>query len=331
MNVKLSIIVPVYNGEEYIGECIDSLLNQDLRVEDFEIIIVNDGSTDGTLKIIEEYKGSNSNVRLYSQKNKGLSVTRNMGLEMAKGEYIFFVDADDIVVNGSLKEILDYTVKSNLDFFGFGFRYITTRETGVDFDNNLKIIYEGSGNVLIEQLDYFNACWWYIYKKSKVNNLRFIPDIFSEDVPFTHRLILSMEKCVVIKNDVYLYYRNNPSSITIVKSYSHNKKMFEDRFFVVQNFNKLFSEHPLSNSSLFKLRVRQEAILYYGIIRFLRLHTSFSVVNDALKKLQFEDCKVYPIKTFKGDSKQDKLLLFLINNKLLFRGLNFINSKVKIL
>lgn len=331
MNIKLSIIVPAYNVEEYISECLDSLLNQDLRAEDYEIIIVNDGSTDGTLQIAEEYERNNATVRLFSQENKGLSEARNRGLEIAKGEYIFFVDSDDLVVNRSLKEILDYTIKQDLDFFGFGFRNINTRETHVEFDKRLQIIHEGSGSDLIEQLQYFISCWWYIYKKSRAHSLRFIPGIYAEDVPFTHRLILSMKKCVVIENDVYLYYKNNPNSITLFKSYAQNKKMFEDMFFVIEDYNQLFTEYSFSEVSLRKLRIRQESYLYYAIIRFLRLHTNFSIVNDALKKLQFEDYTVYPIKTFKGNNKQDKLLLFLINNKLLFRSLNFINSKVKVL
>lgn len=331
MKMKLSIIVPVYNGEKYIREGINALLNQDLAVADYELIVVNDGSTDGTLEILEEIKRKNAHVQLFSQENKGLSVTRNVGLEMAKGEYILFVDADDLIANHSLKTILDYTIQYDLDFLGFGYRHITTRNPDVNFDPDLKIIYQGAGNGLIEQLHYWNGCCWYIYKKSKAENLRFIPNIFVEDAPFTPRLILSMDKCVVIQNEVYLYYRNNTGSITKKKSFANHKKMFEDMFFGAESFDKLFDEFPLTQASLHRLRTRQESFLYFGIIRFMRLHANISMVNDALMRLQFDGYKAYPIKTFKGYNKQDKLLLFIINHKFLLWSLNFINSKLKVI
>lgn len=331
MNVKLSIIIPAYNAEVYIGECIDSLLNQDLSNDDYEIIVINDGSTDKTLKILKSYSSKYSNIKIFSQENKGLSNTRNRGLDIANGEYILFVDADDILVSKSLRKVLSYTVKHNLDFLGFGIEAISTRKGDKTFNTQLDIVVKGTGNDLIENFNYSNGVWWYIFKKRKIGDLRFVSNIFAEDALFTPRLILMMDKCVVIKNKVYLYYDENPNSITKTRTHSQNIKMFKDHFYGVKNFNSLFSEFELNGRQLKKLRERQESFMYFGIIRFLRLHTDFYIVDKAIKNLQFENYNVYPIKNFKGYNKIDKLLLHIINNRFLFRSLNYINSKIKII
>lgn len=92
---KLSIIVPVYNAEEYIEGCVNSLLKQDLSEQEYEIILINDGSTDNSPKLAQKLKEQNNNIVLLSQENKGQSVARNKGMDIAKGKYIMFVDADD--------------------------------------------------------------------------------------------------------------------------------------------------------------------------------------------------------------------------------------------
>ena len=98
MKTLLSIIVPVYNAEKWLRRCVDSLLNQDLPREDYEIILVDDGSTDGSLKICDEYLAAHPGlVRVIHQPNSGVSMARNTGIELAKGEYLSFVDSDDYI------------------------------------------------------------------------------------------------------------------------------------------------------------------------------------------------------------------------------------------
>ena len=101
----LSFIVPVYNVEKYLPECLDSLLNQDIPHEDYEIVCINDGSTDGSLEILREYEKLHPNVHVIDQANGGVCMARNAGLDAAKGEYIWFVDADDWVSPNCLHEI----------------------------------------------------------------------------------------------------------------------------------------------------------------------------------------------------------------------------------
>lgn len=108
----LSFIVPVYNVEKYLGECLDSLLQQDIPREDYEILCVDDGSTDGSPGILREYGKKHANIRVITQKNSGVATARNTGLDAARGEYIWFVDSDDVIlpdVLGQLKTITEQT------------------------------------------------------------------------------------------------------------------------------------------------------------------------------------------------------------------------------
>ena len=103
--IKLSIIIPVYNTEAYLRRCLDSCLHQDLPMDQYEIIAVNDGSTDRSLEILKDYERQYTNIHVYSQENKRQGAARNYGLTKASGEYIWFVDADDWIANNCLRKL----------------------------------------------------------------------------------------------------------------------------------------------------------------------------------------------------------------------------------
>lgn len=107
---KISFIVPVYNNEKTIEKTLNSILNQNNKDIDFEIVVINDGSTDNSKNIIEKYK-SNENIRIFNKENEGIATTRNFGVDHAEGEYIIFVDGDDYVEKSLLDDINDYIEK----------------------------------------------------------------------------------------------------------------------------------------------------------------------------------------------------------------------------
>ena len=115
---KISIIVPVYNVEKYLKECLDSLINQTL--EDIEIICINDGSTDNSLAILEEYQKKDSRIKVFSQRNQGVSAARNLGIEKATGEYLTFLDSDDRLELNTCEILYKETIAKNSDFLFFG-------------------------------------------------------------------------------------------------------------------------------------------------------------------------------------------------------------------
>lgn len=116
----LSFVVPVYNTEKYIAECLDSLLNQNISKDDYEIICVNDGSTDRSNQILEEYSDKYSNIKVIGIQNSGVSAARNIGIEAALGDYIWMVDSDDFIARNILAELQNEACTNNSDIIDFG-------------------------------------------------------------------------------------------------------------------------------------------------------------------------------------------------------------------
>ena len=115
--VKLSVIIPVYNAEKYISQALDSVLSQSLK--DIEVICVDDGSTDKSLEILRQYEGNDTRVKVITQKNQHAGVARNKGIEIATGEYLHFLDADDCVLPYSYEAVYNKALIHNLDFLKF--------------------------------------------------------------------------------------------------------------------------------------------------------------------------------------------------------------------
>ncbi|MDD5960324.1 MAG: glycosyltransferase [Methanobrevibacter wolinii] len=128
--VKVSVIVPIYNTEIYLKECLNSVINQTLK--DIEIICINDGSTDNSLKILEYFAKIDKRVTIFSQKNKGQGSARNLGLKHAKGEYICFVDSDDVLKPNELEDTYNISSKKSLDFLIFKL-FTYNEETGEEY------------------------------------------------------------------------------------------------------------------------------------------------------------------------------------------------------
>lgn len=114
---KISVIVPVYNVEDYLGECLDSLITQTLS--DIEIICINDGSTDNSLEILTNYSKRDSRIKIITQENKGLSSARNRGFEFINGKYTYFIDSDDILKSDALEKLYNLACDKNTDFIIF--------------------------------------------------------------------------------------------------------------------------------------------------------------------------------------------------------------------
>ncbi len=212
--VKLSIIVPVYNVEQYLEKCLQSCMSQDLPQDEYEIIVVNDGSPDGSLNIAERIASTATNMTIISQENGGLSAARNTGMSVAKGEYIWFVDSDDWIETNCLKQLTDTLYNEQLDALVInGVRVIN----GIERKNpprayTDKII---SGKEYLKGTIVNCAAVITIYKRELLckNNLEFKNGIFHEDAEFTPRAYYFVKR-IEIKNYHFYYNLLNPTSIT---------------------------------------------------------------------------------------------------------------------
>lgn len=209
--IDISIIVPAYNAEKTIGKCLNSLLTQkDVKLE---IICINDGSEDNTLNILKTYENKYTNIVVVSQQNKGVSKTRNLGIDIAKGDYIMFVDADDFLKENSLCTI-DLSEQLDLYKFGYAYSYKNVYQEN-SFGNRKIVIDENNCNqVFIDVMNNINEnmVWAQLYKREILDGIRFDTNIFyAEDILFNSYVLRKIKTLEYIDSIIYFYERQDTS------------------------------------------------------------------------------------------------------------------------
>lgn len=316
--MKLSIIIPVYNTEKYLENCVTSLFDQQLPYDSFEIILINDGSTDGSLSICNQLAKKHKNIRVFQQKNRGQSAARNVGLKNAVGKYVYFIDSDDYLNSGYLESLLKIIEKDGLDFLGFK-PYHTSKTYSRSFTiEKLEVEVEGKGLHIIDKHNYYNGSCWFIFDKTIANGLFFEEGRVCEDVIFTTQLLLNVKKGRVYKNQIYGYFANKESTIR-TKDIIRRLKVNNDMFYAAERLSNIIENTDLSDhtESFNRLRRRQESYVYFAIIRFIGNQRKYTELSPILSNLKTYKYPAYPINNFKGNSLQDKLLIKCLNNKLL--------------
>lgn len=215
MNPLISIIVPIYNVEKYIRTCIESILAQTYR--NVEVIIVNDGSTDQSLAVISDLICSHHNVKVINQKNQGVSVARNTGIDVATGKYITFVDPDDKIMPGFVSSLYQIADKTGADIVRGSFR---------DFNGNIPKdwvpdfnVPTNCGTIVLDQLLSSNislVVWSSIYRLDFINSkhIRFTPGIVvNEDGDFTTRAYMLAKLVATSPEPNYAYRINRQGSV----------------------------------------------------------------------------------------------------------------------
>ena len=240
VNCLLSIIVPVYNTEKYIENCLDSLLEQDIDKSMYEIICINDGSTDGSLPILEEYAERYDNIVLINKSNEGVSIARNLGLEKSKGRYIWFIDSDDWIARECLGVIAQEIQKYDPSVVQIDFDYIQAEWRVKECAS----VFLNKGNVKcsvhnVSVLPYVGACSS-IIKKELLNHYKhkFIEYLhYGEDVLFMRELFdrMRMEeeqggivhKMVHCQGEIFYYYRMHDVSAMRSSWSKHRERYME--------------------------------------------------------------------------------------------------------
>lgn len=210
---KFSIIVPVYNTEKYLKRCIESLINQSYK--NFEVILINDGSTDNSQQVIDNYTSEYSFIKSFKKKNSGVADTRNFGIMNSTGEYIIFVDSDDYISEKML-EILNTKLKlKKYDLIKFN--YVDVFDDNVLIYNNQNISFDGTGTEAFKELCLnkkpFDLSCLYAYKKALFidNKLKFAKDHVHEDFGLIPFLLIISNEVLIIDDNLYFYYNSNNS------------------------------------------------------------------------------------------------------------------------
>lgn len=254
----LSVIVPIYNTQKYLEECLDSLLNQ--NITNYEIICINDGSTDKSLEILEKYSNNHSNIKLISQEiNSGQSVARNMGIKLAKGKFIYFMDSDDVLEPNSLQYIIDLMEVHDLDLYVFDGKSFLEKSKGetlkiIHYDKKHSFGLYNTGKSLFSDLVgnrvFSVSPCLYLTRRNLIieNNISFIEGIVHEDEAFTVEIFLNAEKSL------------------------HENKTF-------------FNRRIRSESTMTRPRSKKNFMGYYTVFKYLHRYLDFEPIRKRLASI----------------------------------------------
>lgn len=225
--MKLSIIVPIYNVEKYLPKCVDSLLNQDLSSEDYEIILVDDGSPDRCGEICDEYAVRYPNIKVVHRENGGLSAARNSGIDVAQGKYVQFVDSDDYLEPNVLRTLVDKMETDNLDVLRFNYQNVNERYVVFEPNKVSKPFVDYRDEVcdglafLTERLGMACYAVQFMIRRNLLEDCVFKEGIFFEDMEWTPRLLLKSQRVTSTSMMVYNYLMRQGS---IARSVDKEKK-----------------------------------------------------------------------------------------------------------
>ncbi len=254
-NLILSIIIPVYNTENYIEQCLNSILCQ--KVENYEIICINDGSTDRSEEKVKKIQNQHKDkIKYFCKENSGVSETRNFGLKMAKGKYIWFVDSDDYIEKDKLKEVFDSLISEKKDIFMLGYNYVNENGKVI---KRVKPYDDKNRYDEILKNGRFNNVWQLIILKDFIinNNIKFNSHyIIAEDMLFNLEMITKNPSIEFLNNYIYNYRDNNDS---IMNNVSENKvyKKIEDvisAYYRYFNYLKIWNKDDKVNRNLVSIK-----------------------------------------------------------------------------
>lgn len=272
-----SVIVPVYNVEKYLRECVDSILSQ--TFEDFELILVNDGSKDSSGAICDEYAAKDNRVKVIHKENGGQSTARNVGVKAATGEYAVFLDSDDMLADNHFFEDVKNKSADNTDIVVF--RYCKYYEDGrtdacginladLDSSNKAEFLKE-----LVRRDAFFCSCWSKCTRMSilKDNNIEFDTSLSCEDMDWYYNVVSKAENFEVIDKP-YVYYRQRENSVTS----SFKKKSITDYIYTIKKWSNEFKS--IENESEKAVMLSSLAKLYCNLLISYSRHTK-----------ELKDCK----------------------------------------
>lgn len=272
---KVSVIIPVFNVEDYLAECLDSVINQ--TFQDIEIICIDDASTDASRSILNEYSNKDPRITIYQNKmNLGQAATRNIGIEKAIGDYILFVDADDYIDEGLLSvatENMEYVnivcfdyIKKDEIWNGFD-SHNFCRESGIHVAHRFFIDTVNENSIIYSP-------WSKLYRRDFLTreNIRFIDGLLYEDIVFHFHCMMKAQKICCITNKLYIYRVRNNSTMTK----RLDRKNIMDYFYIIC----YLSQYYLSHSFDTELEKAIEKYIHNVYRDFQNAYRKYGAVND---------------------------------------------------
>ncbi len=303
-NSLVSIIVPVYNVEKYLEQCISSILEQ--TYTNFELILVDDGSTDKSGDICDEWFKKDSRIKVFHQRNQGLSAARNRGIELAKGEYFCFVDSDDFVTKEYVKDFMEAIEREDADFALCDI--VSAKLTNTDIKADEEKILTGEDckewlkNPISREYVLMVVAWNKMYKRQLFDDYRFVHGKLHEDEFMINHMVFNIEKVVYIPKPNYIY-RNNDSGITGANNvgnieHLHVIDAYEERIKMALENNDMEFARTTLKWALLKLaqyyRDGSANMQKHSKSLFIRLYDNYSELLSDKQKAKYKVFKTAP-------------------------------------
>lgn len=297
MTPKLSIIVPIYNVEQYLRKCVDSLLAQDILSSEYEIILVDDGSPDNCPTICDQYAAEYVNIRVVHRKNGGLSAARNSGIEIAKGEYLMFVDSDDYIEPNVLGGLMEQVERNNLDVLRYRLQYVNPQyevynpyKSDPFKGNDYSDVPVGGVTFLNTRMSTACYAWAFVIKRELLDGCLFTPGVYFEDTDWTPRMLCKAKR-VASANTIVYNYLQREGSITNAVNRSKQKKVLDDKMRLIGEMQRQAEAlHKSGRYNIWYTRMIADTVI--SVIEMLGT-TFYAEKDEHLQQLQ--DLKVFPI------------------------------------
>lgn len=309
--MKLSIVIPVYNVEKYIARCLDSMLDQNLDQQEYEIIIVNDGSTDSSLEIALSYAKRNAQISVHNKENGGAGSARNYGMDRAQGKYIYFIDPDDYLVPNCLNGLVDTCDRYNLNILTFlstAFSSLLSLDKSISKKINLDVSVTDkmssivSGEEYMASLEYRSEVWWYLVNLEFLKGLgiRFVEGRYLEDAAFTLELFLEANRIAHLELNVHRH-RVTPGTAMTSNEPTHYLKIIRDLQNAALSFGPIIKtlENKTANPQcVARVKARQQSFVFFSMVRMLKSTMTFDEVK--LRMNEMISINAYPLTSFLG-------------------------------
>lgn len=281
MDIKISIIIPFYNVEQYVAECLDSVFNQNLSEDEYEVICINDGSTDGSRKVVEGYLAKHPNMSLVDHPhNINLGSARNTGVKAAKGKYIWHVDSDDGIMPNCLKPIVEICEERQLDVLEFG--YIGAHDLPISIGEPARTREVVTGIEYINRyfMSNFGAIcpiWRRVYRRAflEANAIKSPSINMGEDEPYAIHVFVTAERVSFEPEDWYKHRINTSSLVGEDKKNWSAKKWYEASILCAKNLNYVYKKVYNKMPPVISQQVRE--MVMYNVHYYIRFEEMMSV------------------------------------------------------
>lgn len=311
--MKLSVIIPFYNVEQYLERCVLSIVDQDIDKNEYEIILINDGSTDGSFDIACRLKGLYSNIHLFSQNNKGQGAARNLGINKAKGDYILFVDSDDYLLPNVFKSMLNIALPSNLDIVVMKAKSMRQDGTFKQVNNApFKFGEVIDGNYVLKKGYRPASVWAKLFKRNLILKSveGFLEGIIHEDVDFNLKIFTYAHRVMFVDLCCYVYFWNSNSTDKLM-NYDKIVKSIKSDVAIAEDLMLFSKEAHLSEmgSELFKCHANSliTSICYSLFTRYKKLH--FTDKKEILQLMK--EKKMLPLQGRTNSRNADRMIIVL--------------------